>query len=237
MGVFFNYHYRAWGDGMRTVVTKGVILGNLRIGNVILLFALMIIGGCAIGHKYDYSGFVANFDFSGNAVIVVAVQDQRRYVITESKNPDFIGLQRSVFGVPHDVCTENGEPLADNVAKALSRSLSEKGFNVTPVVLSYADKTNAALNKLAPFKADRLVLVIIEEWKTDTLNYSKLTFNLTLKVLDSDKHVLAVKAVSSDGQNIGTKPEVMAPRVLKEKIEELMNDPSITTTLANKGAK
>jgi hypothetical protein len=207
------------------------------VKGIILLFAMVfIIAGCAIGNRYDYSVIVADFNFSGNAAIIVAVHDQRGYIRTESKKPDFIGLQRSgwpISGVPHDVCTENGKPLADNIAQVISQSLSKRGFKVTPVVFSYADKTNVALNKIAPFEADRLVLVIIEEWKTDTLKYSKLIYSLTVKVFDSDTRVLAIKTASSAGQNIGTEPEVVAPRILGERVEDLMNDPSIAASLIN----
>ena len=201
-----------------------------------LLFVVLlcVLSGCAYGNRYDYSGVVADLDFSGDASIIVAVHDQREYVISGAKNPDFIGLQRQKFGtpgLPYNVRTENGKPLADNIAQAISQSLSGVGLKVTPVILAYTDTPKMALSKLTPLGADRIVMVVIKEWKTDNMHNARLMYDLYLKVFGPDKRVLATKTVASTGQNIGGTPELTAPRMLKDKIEELLNDPAIAATL------
>jgi hypothetical protein len=210
----------------------GLFMNNERVMNFILLCVLVLcVGGCSHRYTYNYPGAIIDIEFSGNSTISVAVHDQRVYIKTVAKSPDFVGLQRGWFGEPNDVSTENGKPLAENMTAVISSSLAKKGFSVKPVIVSHADKVDMVMNKLTSVKTNRLVLLTIKEWKTDTKKYSKLIFNLSFKIFDTDKHILAEKNISSDGENIGTGPENVAPNAFKEKMESMINDPALAMAL------
>jgi hypothetical protein len=207
-------------------------MNDTKIINLFLVCLLVLcIGGCSQHHRYNYSGGIADIEYSGKSKISVVVHDQRVYIKTAAKSPDFVGLQRGWFGEPQDVSTENGKPLAENMTEVISSSLARKGFSVRPIIVSHTDKANVVMDKLTSAKADRLVLVTVKEWKTDTKKYAKLIFNLSLKIFDADNHILTEKDISSAGENIGIGPENVAPNAFTEKIESLINDAAVAMAL------
>ena len=84
---------------------------------LVVMLSLLMICGCAVGNRHDYASAVANVQTLGNYAVGVATLDQRTYVLTADKGPNFVGLQRGGFGNPFDVITENRRPLSDNVRR------------------------------------------------------------------------------------------------------------------------
>ena len=60
----------------------------------------VLLTGCAIGNRYAYQSVVANPQLSGTTAVGVATHDQREYVRSGSKDPQFVGLQRGGYGNP-----------------------------------------------------------------------------------------------------------------------------------------
>ena len=89
------------------------------------------LGGCAIGRTTNYhTGQVDyNTGITEKVHFVVAFQDVRPYVLSGNKNNTFVGLMRSMTGIPYPIKTESGNPLADDFGILVTNSLNAKGLN------------------------------------------------------------------------------------------------------------
>jgi len=204
----------------------------------ILCFGVIFfLGGCAAGNKYSYHNVSANITASGDKTIGVATHDQREYVLSGKKSPDFIGLQRGGFGNPFDVSTASGRSLAEDMTKTISSSLSNKGFKTIPVIVLPSDNANTVLAKLKATPSELFVLFTLNEWKSDSLTSVTLIYDVTLKVYNKMGVLLAEKSLKGRdylGEISGirlTYAKKAVPDAFKQKIEELFNNPDITNAL------
>lgn len=204
----------------------------------IMLFLVSgFVGGCAVGNKIDYARVSADFTATGTLAVSVAVHDQRDYVVSGAKMPTFVGLQRGGFGNPFNVSTASGRALAEDMAGIISEALSRKAFKAVPVAVAASDPPDAVLEKMKATRADRMVLLVLKEWKTDTYGNVALIYDVSLKVLDGSGKPLAEKKV--DGRdNLGgsawNPPAVArkaAPEAFKKKIEEMLNSAEVVAAL------
>src|SRR6266850_4068485 len=92
------------------------------------MFVAMVASGCAVGNRYAYHTVVASPQVSGSTAVAVAALDQREYVRSGDKPPQFVGVQRGGFGNPFDVRTGDDKPLADAMTTALVNTLAKRGF-------------------------------------------------------------------------------------------------------------
>ena len=202
-----------------------------------VLLVAFVGSGCAVGNKYNYSNVMADIATPGNSSVSVATHDQREYVVSGAKAPQFIGLQRGGFGNPFNVSTQSNRPLADDITDNITASLSQKGFKAMPVAVSFSDKPEAVLEKAKAANADRIVLLTLNEWKSDTYANVALQFNVTMSVYDKDGKKLAGKTIEGRDNLGGSSwnPPAHArkalPAALKEKLEQLLNSPEIAKNL------
>jgi hypothetical protein len=201
--------------------------------SLVLIFS----AGCAAENRYSYNEVVADLTASGSRAVGVAAHDQREYVKDREKNPNFVGLQRGGFGNPFNITTASGQPLAMEMTEALVTSLAKKGYKAMPVAVTQDDDLNAALQKLKDTKADRLILLTLNEWKSDTYMNTVLHYDVTMKIYDQEGKVLTVNKIQGKDDLGGSSwnPQAHAkqtvPRAFKEKIEELLNSPSAANAL------
>ncbi len=89
---------------------------------------MLVLAGCAIGNKYDYGAAIATIYAETDKSVSATVIDQRPYVLSGSKSPSFVGLQRGGFGNPFDVKTKSGRGLAEDLTDVLVRALDAQGI-------------------------------------------------------------------------------------------------------------
>ena len=77
---------------------------------------IMAVTGCAIGNQYDYRTANVSLPLTGDGVLGVGVLDNRSYVLSGEKEPNFVGLQRGGFANPFNVTTASGKPLTDDMS-------------------------------------------------------------------------------------------------------------------------
>src|SRR5262249_59230593 len=94
-------------------------ISHMRRLTVVVPLLSIVLTGCAVGNRYAYQSVVASPQVSGTRAVTVATLDQREYVRSGSKDPQFVGLQRGGVGHPFDVRTPDHQPLADAVTPAL----------------------------------------------------------------------------------------------------------------------
>lgn len=183
------------------------------------------LGGCAFGQKITYSNTTADVDATGDKSVGVATLDQRPYVLNSDKQPSFVGLSRGGYGNPFDVETPSGAPLADEISESVSRSLAERGFKSTVVKVAASQSRRAAIEGLTRSGAERLVLISLKEWKSDTYMRTSLIQDVTVKVLDSAGKELATASFTSD-EVVGD-----VPMAFRSKIEAWFSDQKIVDAL------
>jgi hypothetical protein len=177
----------------------------------------------------------------GAGQLAVGVVDHRPYVLSGDKAPTFVGLQRSGVGIPYNVNTQSGKPLATDFSGAMSKALTDKGYKVTEINLAPADTVDAARTKLGAEKAGRRILLEVREWKTDTYAEAALHYGLYLDVMDETSAVIG-HAESAGTNNLGGSfwdidPAASAAEVasaaFKRKLNDLFREPAIQAALAN----
>lgn len=171
--------------------------------------------------------------------MALAVQDCRPAVVSGSKTPDFVGLQRGGFGNPFDVTTDSGQPLADDVAAGLERSLKQAGYRVRLKSTVTSESFHDLVEDLKTTRASRLLIVRINEWKADTAVNTGLYYDLTADVLDGGGHRLGRAVVrgkddaKGDLFNPAGRAKEAAPQAFWAKMTRLMNDDAISKAMEN----
>jgi hypothetical protein len=180
--------------------------------------------GCAVGNKYSYDSAIAELSYSGNTVVAVATHDQRSTVRRREKSPNYVGTQRGGFANPFDVTTASGKSLADDMTTSIASSLTRQGFRIGRVATGPSDSTSALLKKFAAAQAERLLLLTIFEWYTDTLVNIGLYYDLDLRVMDTTGKVLAKRRLEGNEDfegrfaNAPARARRVVPLAFKEKL-------------------
>jgi hypothetical protein len=205
------------------------------------LLAVLLIAaasaGCAVGNKHGYIAARPELAVQGTRSVAVAAQDARPYVVSGNKTPDFVGLQRGGFGNPFDVTTESEKPLADDFAATIAQSLERKGFKSTTVKVAPAEARADPRALVANAKTERLALVFIREWKSDTYTNTALLYDVTLYIYDGAGAELAANRITGRdnlGGNALNPPghaKEAVPAAYSKKLEELFASDAVVKSL------
>lgn len=158
----------------------------------ILLFIVATLEGCAVGRTSDYnSGSVDyNSGITEKAHFVVAFQDVRPYVLSGNKKNTFVGLQRSLAGVPWPVYTKSGKPLADDFGSLVTKSLKNKGLNAEYITFQFRKDVDEFVKENAK-EGMKILIFSLYEWKTDVYFTSSIHYNVSLAVYDFQGNKIA----------------------------------------------
>ncbi|MGH7332711.1 MAG: hypothetical protein ACREKS_08195 [Candidatus Rokuibacteriota bacterium] len=194
------------------------------------LIQILLLGGCTSGQKLSYSDTVARIDAAGTARVAVTAYDQRKLITSGREDPTYVGRQRSLYHIA-SVTTASGRPLGDDLTSVLATSLTAKGFQAIPVVVSHSESPEAVAQKMALMRADRGVVLTVAEWRTDTrtdVNFkTQLFYELDLMVLDSSGKVLAQRRLAGHEDEMSG----AARDAFRQKLELLINYPEVTQAL------
>ena len=213
-----------------------MIFNRMWLRPCIVILAVSLYG-CAFGNKHAYHDAAIDYRGEGSAKVGIATFDHRVYVLSNDKDPDFVGLQRAGFGNPYDVTTESGRSLAEDITTSLVNALAKKGFAARPVLVSSTDSIDAAILALTAHGSDRSILLMLSEWKTDTYNRTGLYYDVTLMVLDESGNMLAERSIGGKdnlGGSVWNPPghaKKAVPLAFKEKMEELLNNNEVLQAL------
>lgn len=201
-----------------------------------LISFIVLLGGCAVGNTYqmdlDTVGTTAETDKS----VAVATMDLRPYIVNSDKTPDFVGLQRALVGVPHDVKTTSTNPLAWDVTSTITSALARKGITATPVTAAPGESADEVQRMLFDAGQDRSLLVTLFEFKPDTYFNTALHYDLKVTVFDGQGEELASKSfVGPDNLgNLGSLPSTVGEGVSAEygrKLTAILSSPDIVAAL------
>lgn len=158
-----------------------------------LLLISLVLVGCAFGRKQDYLQAHPALELTRKGRLAVGVQDRRPYILDHDKDEDFVGLQRGGYGNPFDVGTQSEQALAEDMAKVLTAALGHSGAMVTPVKLSPSLSKAEAIRALQSTNAEKSLLLLLYEWKSDTYSGTEIIYELEMEAIDKQGKVLATK--------------------------------------------
>ncbi|MGB8433485.1 MAG: hypothetical protein WCE38_04410 [Burkholderiales bacterium] len=213
-----------------------------KLATTMLLGAAIALGGCATGtkptgNKHAYSGQTPDFAVSGTRVAVVAVRDARSYVMSGRWAPEFAGVTRGGFGNPVDVLTESGNPLAVDFGTTIAAALKAKGFKATVLEGSVPGNAEEIASVLKKAGAERLVVVLIEEWRSDTFVNTTLDYGLDLQVYDDSGKVLGATQLTGrqdlggDAADPAGHARTAVPAAYRRILEQLFSAEPIAASL------
>jgi hypothetical protein len=180
---------------------------------------------------------VAGISATGTKTVSIATHDQRRYIVDGEKSSDYTGTQRGGFGNPFDVSTGSGKALAEDMTAVMSASLARNGFKTVPVTVLHSENPPAVMEKLKKSGGESLLLLVLNEWTSDTYSNVGLRYDVTLKIFDKDGSSIAEKNIKGEdnlGGSAWNPPEharKVVPDAFVKKIEVLFNAPEITKAL------
>jgi len=213
------------------------MLNTKRMNVLLTVLSALFCFGCAIGQTIKYHGITLDIKSSGTNSIAVAALDNRPYVMSGEKDMSYIGTFRGGYGNPFDVSTESENALAADMTVVLCESLNNHGYQAAPLPPVKGEKKEQATERLIQSNSDRLLLLTINEWYSNTYQNTGLFYDVHLAVIDKSGKVLAESTVKGEDDLGGSfwNPPAHAkekvPEVYKQKLESLINDDSVSSAL------
>ena len=200
-----------------------------------LLAMTLLLSACAIGNQYDYKTAQVTIDSKTDKSVSAAVVDQRGYVVSGDKDA---GLRRAAtrrlrqsIRRHHPVGPRpGGGPDREPAARARVPGRASEAL-MLPAGASLPD----SLSQFRDQGTDRLLLVNMNEWKTDAMMRMTLHWNLEAKVYDpagqllGEHRISGVDAVGSSGLESGNSN--IAKQQVSLKMAELLNNDAIADAL------
>ena len=151
---------------------------------LLVAFVCLYFGGCAMGHRTSYDGR-SDFKVQSDKDVIVAVHDMRPYVQNNKKAPNYVGILKSIYGIPYNVSTKSGNPLADDFGKMIVETMEYRGVSAMQMKIPPAWSFDAVKKEVIGDGAGANIYYIkMLEWKTETHFRPALHYNLQLVVLD-----------------------------------------------------
>lgn len=193
--------------------------------------------GTALGGRYDYAAITLPVAAAPAESVAVTVIDQRPAVVNGGEGPAFVGTMLGRYRNTVDVKTESGRPLAAVLTEAVARALERGAPAAAGVVLEEGTPEAEALAALGGTGAERLLLVRLNEWRTDASIRVTASWDLEATVHDRAGRLLG-RRVSRGTENIGTaeldgEAGALSVNFLAQKLSQLIDDPAIAGALGD----
>lgn len=170
----------------------------------LVCFVVLFLTGCSGGQASTHTAGTVMLKLQSAPPISIGVWDDRPDVINGDRDPAWIGLQRSLYGIPYGVQTSSRRPFAEELGKMLERSFRHAGLDVEMVHIPVGSDRQDAVEYLVATEHPRLLLLRIGQWYADTYVQTTLHYDVTLDVLDSRGSLVAQSALSG-GDDLGRK--------------------------------
>lgn len=163
--------------------------------------------------------------------LVIAVLDQRPYVLNKKKTTSFEGLIRSNFGIPYSYSTPTHEPLSIYLGKRVEHGFKVNGITATLYPTSLETTKETLLKKLAQ-DGEKSLIISLSEWKYDHHTFVKSsTYDADIIVIDKQGNSLVQKKFTGkDDIPSGAIANAMQ-QVYKARFEHIFDDAEIRQAL------
>lgn len=197
--------------------TAGLIFldeGRPRVTLNKIFLLLLLLPATALGaYESDYLQKDIKLDYRGEGTVVVVTKDLRAHVLSGDKKPEFVGLIRGIFGNPADVRTKSRRPLTEDFSASIAAALTNSGFSATSDTVAGNESAAEAIDRLVKAAPDRIVIVQLRDWKTDSYRKIKLHYDLTISIYDRSGAMLENVVDSADEEMPGVPEFTSKPYV------------------------
>lgn len=203
--------------------------------------AALLLSGCtpAGGHRFDYSRALLTMQClgPGDRTVALAVHDVRKYIVNARHTPNYVGMSRAILGNPWPIYTADDAPLTNTMTQGLADALRKAGYSPLISGSRPTDTRQDVINALKSSRADRMILVTLNEWYSDSFrkgNY--LTCYVAIEVLDREGTPMSQEKTFAmeEGIGVGEIPKEAEQHVLrayKARFEAMLNHPDICKAL------
>jgi len=171
----------------------------------------------------EYHNIEFQIDVNSNTSYAIAVLDKREVVTSGSQGTDFVGYIRSTTAIAWPIRTESNNSFTDDVSFTVKNAIEKAGAKVTLISTDYTMNSKEIVDKLKTTNADKLILIIIDKWRSDTKSYfskiaTDMIWDLTIQVFDD-------KGLISTENNVSGRDDAIDPskRTNKEARQKIIN--------------
>lgn len=201
-------------------------------GAVAVLSVMVSCGAhSAINRTENYANAWPSANFSTKRIITVGVIDSRPYVVEGKVGPEHVGVMRGGYGNPFYMNTESGRPLSEDLGIAISSGLKNSGLRAGAVPIKSATNFDDALRQCAGSQRDRILILKLNEWKSDTYSTSRFLYEIIANVYDDKGNLVASY---SDNNLHQKREEISAVSPLeagRHALSRMLNSPEIVQAL------
>ena len=208
----------------------------------VLLFTFLF-SSCAVNRRISYDIINTEISTDKSVTYSIATHDQRIEVTDGSRNEKFVGYMRSGVAIAFPLETVSRNNFTDDFSNVISNSLKELNNRTHIIKTNYTDSKEKILKNLIDTKSDRLLLITITKWRTDSkpngmLYATEVIWDLSLEIFDSNGKLLASNRTEGMDPDLDKGMSGSVKRIqkivnekFKEKIDLLFNDPNIKNVM------
>lgn len=203
---------------------------------------LIALGACrAPSGNYELANVQPSLTVTTEQSVATAVIDRRPYVLNGDEKVTFLGTERGNWGGEKPMLTESGRSLADELNEAVAAALQNRGIEaapISPIEIKGSAKGFDRDEVLAGFRAQptqRLLLVEIDDWRTDI--YTRITLSWRLRATVFDQNGTPLAEAITQGKTPLSRTSVvgeyndLTTTQLSQKLSRLLNERGITAAL------
>lgn len=211
---------------------------------ICLVLSFFIFTQCAVNMKVSYNTIKTDIPTNSELSYSIATHDQRIEVLDKSRDEKMVGYFRSGTAIAYPLGTASDQNFSDDFSSVIKTSMGQSINKVQIIKTNYSDTKQNILSKLKENQSDRLLLITVKVWRTDSkpdglLYYgTEVIWDLTLEIFNKEGVLLASnhtegfepnteKQMSGSIEKIQKKVNVK----FKEKIDILFNNPEIQKSL------
>ena len=218
---------------MRNGNYKLIVWNNFSFILIFSFFTFLASCGAhsAINRTENYIYAWPNITYTSTKDIAISIIDKRPYVITGKNDPAYVGLMRGGFNNPWYMNTESGKPLVEDLSQAVVSGYKNAGINVELIQFPLNTDNQKIFNYLLSNKSSKKLLIIINEWQSDTFSVTTFLYDITAEIYNEEGAMVAKYTennLSLKGENQTVASPVDAGRTVLTKI---LNNKTIITAL------
>ena len=156
-------------------------------------------------------------------------------VLNGDESPKFLGKEQAKWGGTKNINTESGRGLAEEIGEVVVNALTRQGITASALQPTKGADMAEMLAFFQNQDADRLLMLELQDWRTDVYTRVKLKWRLEAIVYDRAGNILGRSA--SQGNNPISRTNLRAEYTniviheLSNKLTNLLNERAITDAL------
>jgi hypothetical protein len=211
------------------------------------MLIIILFTHCAVNMKVSYNTIKTDIPSNTELTYSIATHDQRIEVLDKSRDEKMVGYFRSGTAIAYPLGTASGQNFSDDFSDVIKNSLGKSAANAQIIKTNFTDTKQNILSKLIETKNDRLLLITVKVWRTDSkpdgmVYYgTEVIWNLSLDVFDNKGNLIGSNHTegfepNTEKQMSGSieKIQKIVNVKFKEKLDLLFNNPEIKKCLITK---